>query len=401
MSAGGSATGHGSGRHHAGAAGGPAARDRPQPAGPASPDGSPDADGNRSPDADGNRSAAHRPEPDLVITVGGNLTPAPGDDATPAAERRAAPAAPGAPAAARPSRPARSSKTARSGKRAVPTKTGGPTKTGRPTKTARPAPRGRHGAASSRPPAGGAGAAGLADPEDELTRWAGDYAASRPGQQISIMLAGCVTAGTDLGAARLRAAGYDVTVTLVDDDQPVTRAAVRGQPALARCILGDLRIVPIPPRSCDLVLCSLLLDRVRHAELVLDRLATAVKPGGVLLLRVRDRDCAAGFLDRMLPEMARRLVWRRRWPGLPGPHPAIYEPLSSARGIGAYAQLRGLVVAEKRACDGRPGAPSRPSPGGRASRQLVSWLSRGRLPATHDELLYILRKPEDPFARVL
>ncbi len=36
-----------------------------------------------------------------------------------------------------------------------------------------------------------------------------------------------------------------------------------------------------------------------------------------------------------------------------------------------------------------------------AARKLVSWLSGGRLTSDHDELLYVLRKPEDRFARVL
>jgi hypothetical protein len=31
----------------------------------------------------------------------------------------------------------------------------------------------------------------------------------------------------------------------------------------------------------------------------------------------------------------------------------------------------------------------------------VAWLSRARLPADHDELCYVIRRPEDRFARVL
>jgi hypothetical protein len=37
----------------------------------------------------------------------------------------------------------------------------------------------------------------------------------------------------------------------------------------------------------------------------------------------------------------------------------------------------------------------------RALRGLVSWLSRGRLTSGHDELRYVIRKPESGFARVL
>jgi hypothetical protein len=149
------------------------------------------------------------------------------------------------------------------------------------------------------------------------------------------------------------------------------------------------------------VLSAFLLDRVRNAEVVLDRLTAAIKPGGLLFLCVRDRDCAAGFLDRVLPQAARRLAWRTRRPGQPGPHPAIYEPLSSAQGVQAYAQLRGLVIAERQLLGGLAGRPPRAPHGFLAVEQLVSWLSRGRLTAAHEELLYVLRKPEDRFARVL
>jgi hypothetical protein len=169
---------------------------------------------------------------------------------------------------------------------------------------------------------------------------------------------------------------------------------------LADCVQGDLRTLPLPPRSQDIVLCSLLLQRTRNAELVLDRLVAAIRPGGLLLLRFSDRDSAAGFLDRALPPVGRRAIWRRRQPGQPGPYPAVYERLSSTRGVQAYALMRELVIAERRAQGGLAGTLTGP-PGFLAAQKLIAWLSRGRLTAAHEELLYVLRKPEDRFARIL
>ena len=134
-----------------------------------------------------------------------------------------------------------------------------------------------------------------------FTRWAQGYVAERFGQQIAVLLAGAVTAAGDLGLASLRDGGADIIITEVDDDQPVNRAALATHPELSRCTLGDLRTISLPQRSYDIVACTLLLDRIHHAELVLDRLTGAVKPGGLLLLQIRDRDAAAGFLDRVLP----------------------------------------------------------------------------------------------------
>ena len=237
--------------------------------------------------------------------------------------------------------------------------------------------------------------------EDDLfARYTRDYVTGRDGQQVMILQAGCTTAGTDLDVGVLRDKGADIAVSLIDDDQPVTSAALSMHHDLAECVRGDLRTVPLPPRSHDIVLCALLLQRTSHAELVLDRLVAAIRPGGLLLLRFSDRDSAAGFLDRALPTVARRAIWRRRRPGEPGPYPAVYERLSSARGIQAYALKRELVIAERQALGGVAGTLAGP-PGFRAAQKLTAWLSRGRLTAAHEQLLYVLRKPEDRFARIL
>jgi SAM-dependent methyltransferase len=269
-----------------------------------------------------------------------------------------------------------------------------------------PAPAAAPPAAQARPasPDGDQAGGGRTDggqPADDLfARYTRSLVAERSGRPVAILQAGCTTARTDLGVPVLRAAGAEIAVTLVDDDQPVTRAAAGQDESMAECVLGDLRTVPLPQRSFDIVLCVLLLQRIQHAELVLDRLAGALRPGGLLLLRFADRDSAGAFLDRVLPGAARRMVWRRRHPGQPGPYPAVYERLSSAKGLQSYLPMRGLVIAERRAVGGRAGGLAGPAffP---AAAALAARLSGGRLTDAHEELLYVLRKPEDLFARVL
>ena len=218
-----------------------------------------------------------------------------------------------------------------------------------------------------------------------FARYTRDYVTGHDGHQITILQAGCTTADGDLGVSVLREAGADIVVSLIDDDQPVTRAALGADESLAGCVRGDLRTVPLPPRSHDIVLCALLLQRIDHAELVLDRLVAAIRPGGLLLLRFSDRDSSGGFLDRVMPLAARTAVWRKRRPGRPGPYPAVYERLSSVRGIQAYALMRELVIAERQALGGLAGALAEPR-GFLAAQKLVAWLSRGRLTAAHEEL---------------
>jgi hypothetical protein len=57
------------------------------------------------------------------------------------------------------------------------------------------------------------------------------------------------------------------------------------------------------------------------------------------------------------------------------------------------------VISRREACSRLDGAQRRPVI--RAARWLVATATRGRLTAAHDELRYIIRKPEDRFARVL
>ena len=88
--------------------------------------------------------------------------------------------------------------------------------------------------------------------------------------------------------------------------------------------------------SYDVVYCAQLLERVQHVELVLDRLVSALKPGGLLLIRTADRYSAAALLDRLLPGPARKAVWSRLRPGIPGPFPAVYEKAVCDQGIASY-----------------------------------------------------------------
>jgi SAM-dependent methyltransferase len=244
-----------------------------------------------------------------------------------------------------------------------------------------------------------------------------DYLHQVLGRPIAVLRAGCQTPIEELGLEKLRASGYEIGITTVDQDGPAARAAASGaaraahgdpagtaapaSAAGARAILGDLRMISLPPRSFDIVHCAFLLERIPHAALVLDRFVAALRPGGLLLLRVRDRDCAAAALDRITPEPVRRTIWAWLHAGEPGPLPAIYDPVTSARGLQAYALSHGLVLVRRETARTVPEPPGRLTGAIGVARALIAWLSRGRLTDAHDELLYVIRKPEDRFARLV
>jgi SAM-dependent methyltransferase len=241
-----------------------------------------------------------------------------------------------------------------------------------------------------------------ADPEasELIAAQVRGYVREHPGQRIAVLEAGCAPED-DLGLRQLCSNGLDTEQTAMDDDIPLTRATAAARTEADRVTLGDLRTIPLRQRSFDIVRCDRLLERIPHAELVLDRLVTALKPDGLLVLRITDRDCAAGFIDRTLPGPARMLLWRWLQPGRPGPFPAVYDRVVSARGIQLFALMRGLAIAVNRGLTVNPVSPDPRRRRFAALCRLVARISRGRITAGHDELLLVIRKPEDRTARLL
>jgi hypothetical protein len=248
------------------------------------------------------------------------------------------------------------------------------------------------------------------------------------GRPVRLLQAGYLSSLDELGLRQLREAGFEIAVVTVDEEAPRSAGppgqsghghpagdwAGLGGPASpgglggqarpsgpGEVIVGDLRTVAMPPRSFDIVHCALLLDRISHVELVLDRFTAALRPGGLFLLRIRDRDCAAGLTDRIAPQWLRRPLWGRLHPGQPGPFRAVYEPAGSDHGIQAYLQLRGLVICQRETAATWPAGPGRTVWAVSAVRGLIARLTRGRLTDAHDEVLYVIRKPQDHFARVV
>lgn len=134
-----------------------------------------------------------------------------------------------------------------------------------------------------------------ADQDDVFSQRIREQWTDQLGRRLDILIAGCGRGGVlDVGR-------YEPRMTGVDEDLPPLRTHTANRDDLEASYLGDLRLVPIPPRSFDVVYVSFLLERIRHAELVLDRLVAGLRPGGLLLLKMRDRKSAYGFCDRVTP----------------------------------------------------------------------------------------------------
>ena len=182
----------------------------------------------------------------------------------------------------------------------------------------------------------------------------------------------------------------DRHVTGIDLDTPALRARTADRPDLDTFHLGDLRNAPLPPRAYDVVHADSLIERITHAELVLDRMVAALKPGGLLLVRFTDRDSAYGLIRRTLPRRLRRMLGE----DVQRTHPSVFEPITSLEGMRNWCLQRGLVIAEAHTETGCGGGVA-------ALARLLSTATGGRLTADHSELVLVVRKPENRFARIL
>lgn len=219
-----------------------------------------------------------------------------------------------------------------------------------------------------------------------------EYAHERPFQPLSILDAGCGWSD-EIDLASAGRVPVECDITGVDDDVPALRARTEARRDLESWQLGDLRTVPMPPRVYDVVRAFHLIERIPHAELVLDRFVAALKPGGLMVTRFRDRDTAFGYLDRRLPHWLRHLLWRHEHAP-----PAIYDRVASMEGMRWYCMMRGLVIAEEHTSrDTLTGF-------GRLMTMLLrslSFLSRNRLTSAYCEVTLVIRKPENRFARII
>jgi SAM-dependent methyltransferase len=159
-------------------------------------------------------------------------------------------------------------------------------------------------------------------------------------------------------------------------------------------ILGDLRETALSPARFDVIYCSFVLEHVDGAEHVLKNFVRWLKPGGLLIVRVPDRDSVWGFVTRYTPfpmhVFFRRYIMRQPNAGRPGhaPYPVHYDWVISTQGMSHFCSTHDLTV--ESVC--RSGYVLRRS----RIAQLASWLggvlSLGRLASRHNNLTFIIRK---------
>jgi len=168
------------------------------------------------------------------------------------------------------------------------------------------------------------------------------------------------------------------------------RDALAARTDLDQAVLGDLRTVQFAPSSFDVIYSAFVLEHVRGAQQVLGRFVNWLAPGGMLILKVPDRDSAYGFMTRVTPFWAHvlfhRYVLGESQAGTPGhgPYPTYHDEVISQRGLREFCRSHGLPAPEVyRLCSYVNDRKVR------LGALLLSLLSGGRLAWRHNNLLLV------------
>ena len=139
--------------------------------------------------------------------------------------------------------------------------------------------------------------------------------------ELQILEAGC---GRKWPIRPLR---RSLSVTGVDLDAKALEARKSDVKDLHEAIAGDLRSIDFRRAQFDVVYSAFVLEHVKGAEELLEKFVLWLKPGGLLILQVPDRDSVYGFFARKTPfwfhvfYMKHFNAYYRRW--VPRASPAM------------------------------------------------------------------------------
>ncbi len=213
---------------------------------------------------------------------------------------------------------------------------------------------------------------------------------------ISILEAGC---GQNW-ALQLEEVTYSLTGIDVDEDA----LALRKQNVndLDQTIVGDLRYLELAEHQFDLIYNAFVLEHVENAEKVLDNFYRWLKPNGVMILKIPDRDSVYGFLARHTPHWSHIFYYRhiKRCPhaGEPGyaPYPVVYDESISRAGIRRFCNKYNLELVHE---VGKNNYIKEGHISGvivKYTAMLMSVVSLGYLSWRHNDLIFIIKKAQVP-----
>jgi len=195
---------------------------------------------------------------------------------------------------------------------------------------------------------------------------------------------------------KLKKINYTLTVIDIDEAALVLRKKKFND--INERIIGDLRSVVMEESKYDVIYNSFVLEHIDNAQCVLENFCKWLKPEGLLILRIPDRNSVYGFITRITPFWF-HVFYRKYFKGMKnagksgfGPYPTKYDFIISRAGIHSFCKKNNLIIkgeyGQSYYISGRGFIPVLT----KLFVKFFSHLSFGKLAWEYNNLTYILEK---------
>lgn len=195
--------------------------------------------------------------------------------------------------------------------------------------------------------------------------------------------------------------GLDYSLTGIDIDETALKLREETQGDLSLIVVGDLRTAGFDNSSFDIIYNAFVLEHISGAAQVLNNFTQWLKPGGIIILKIPNRDSVKGFITRLTPfwfhVAYKKYIRGIKTAGEPGfgPYPTPFDEVVSRQGIHSFCRNHDLEVVGE-----YYNALTEQKDSMRLARRLetgfstlLQWASFGRLSADYIDMVYIIQKP--------
>ncbi len=251
---------------------------------------------------------------------------------------------------------------------------------------------------SSRPAlADGEGTLRLLTGEEAIRRLAGRFVehSDDRAEPMRILEAGCGREWElDLGSIDYELTGVDLDAHALEHRRSVIRDLDVG-------IVGTIcdRTI-VQPGYYDIVYSAYVLEHIDGAQVALDNFTKWVRPGGLIVMLLPNRDSVYGWLARHTPHRVHVWIYRylfgNRNAGKPGfsPYPTYHDPELAPNALLAFCRERDFCVLEFFAVNTFLGDPGPKSSIIRLGMKTIGRFSRGRLSPEKANIGIVMRTPQ-------
>jgi SAM-dependent methyltransferase len=194
--------------------------------------------------------------------------------------------------------------------------------------------------------------------------------------------------------------GLRYVLTGVDLDGESLRLRKEQKGDLHKIILGDLRTINLKENNYDIIYNSFVLEHIEGAIIVLDNFLKWLRPSGIIVLKIPDRDSVFGYVARLTPfwfhVFYKRYVEQKPNAGKSGydPFPTIYDKVVSRKGIHRYCEKHSLAIMLEFGTNWYLKSFGKCSVFVRIFTKFIELVSLGTLKSDHDNLIFVLEKSQ-------